>query len=870
MKYDLEVVISGILTDVGKERLAEIFYGNLENGLPGALFNKTSLGHREFINIDQYKLDNWYRYMKDIEPEYFRSYMRYEGTIIDRRYVIKRGAFIPFFSAGKLIFHKYELPYSNDTARLITSYDNLFDRYVMQIPDSAKYETIRIITSKLTQHGTIDIDMDFSFIDESEITLAFIEGTPPNVYAKNSILVSLSNGVPVSIYNTPYNNITYQIANDLEIVTGDFDTIKGTMPNNKFYVNVDSQLVLIKKDDKFYNYRHKLLFAKSNYEFAYTISKDPETQVDTVYLSASEILLEQQISVTIEPLKYKVIFYPKYMVVNQNFSPVPDNITVRNFDNGIRFYNTSSEAITVDGILSGTITPIVEFDRYIIPDEKNIKHIKIDISPRNINYGDGILCFANAEVSRKNIVAYITLELSSTIFAPYDSIEVTAILENEDHVALPGKAVTLSLLNSQNGMIAWGEPADETNSISGVTNFAGKFSSTLLNNEVEYGYFIQKEWVGEIESFTESGFSYAPLSLNTMYIPWDIGITNVDKIFPYLVTADDPLIGQIRDKGGLYGITSELFATPKLYDYYADVNSIKTYELIGRKIAYVKLSAADNITDTTEYTVKSRFIKPISIEIIDAEKEFFGRNLYKYSPFIGQLGASNLPTILSDLEHADFTYMPGSEFEIESEISQAFLQNWLLTEGKFSYFRFIVNKYTKLTFAEPLPGYDDDNIAGYFLRYARDEAIIPLRATHYDDFIDITLVAERNDLQLSTFASSEDSITLSTEINKINSYIGPLSYLSITDYLTNQYGTSFCTYICKYSNKASSLAPLNRCNHPTVSNRGYYNGAPSGMNLYCAHNFQFDSSLPSGPPSPNHKCPAMEVQLVNPFVLYSE
>lgn len=863
MKFDLEINITDVFTQAGKDKLADIFFPT-EIGTTSALFNNILLGSLSFVDLDRYRMVNNFNWYRNIDASNFRSHIGNIGDVPLTRILIKRGSIIPFFGTGTLVFHRYALDFSNNSTRLLFDYDADFDRYYAEIPDDIDLDTLTIITSRLSSGGLIDVGSEFMFIQESNVGVSTVDGTPPTIYKPNQVIISLDSTTPIGIYASIYNSGVIKICDADKIKTGDFDTVKSTMADGDFYVDVDNSLVIIKRNNKFYDYRHKLLFSKSKENYLYTISTVTTTEKRYIYLNVNALMYNQDIILSIPATSSRIIFYNEYPLINitTDFTlDLPQANAVRKLKNLIRFTNSTSSTVNINRTLSGQLFPTIKYRRLVTREERNVKHMKVDISPRSINFGDGVLCFVNAEMNKKSVPEIITIDHGDNALRPFSSKGIKVKVLNSDGAPLPNKRVKLTIIDNLNGMVEWGVPADDTNSVYGITDLSGEFETTLLNTNVKIGDYIQKEWIGDILSHSTSAFDIAPGTGNKLYIPSEINTTDVDKLYLFAITADDPLLGQIRDKGGIFGITSDYFTSVKPSDYYIKNNDITTYQLNGRKIAYVHVGA--NILSSGKYTVSSSFIKPNSVTIINASKEFYGRKLFAYDS--GLLGSNvnkgDFDTILSNPVSANFSVIPDSEFTITSFVTSGFDSKWLLTDNYFTYFKFTVPKYTEVVYPVDLPGIFDDNVIGYFLRAVADNLITIITAEHSDEFLGITISTTSSDITLSALQQSEDSFTLSTDINNINSYIGPYSYLTLSDYLNSAYGTNFATYVCKYSSRVIDQTSQNRCMHPDQSNAQFYFGDDG--NLYCGHNPIYDSTALS-------PCPGLDAQLMNPFLYYTD
>jgi hypothetical protein len=875
MKFDLEISVSDVLTQAGKDKLANIFFPVATSSLTGR-FNSTMATTSVPIDTSRFRLIDYSKWNNNIDPSYFNSRIMNTGELTLAKSIIKRGSIIPFFNTGTVIFHKYPVAFSNDTVRLLLDYDGEFNRYSIKIPTDTNTSSIRIITSKLSSGGIADVYQDFQYISESNVPVMYTTDISSAKYKLGSIIVSTDiTGGYTGLYTTSYSMVPNKIVDGSGIKIGVWNTVKSSMNDGNAYINKDDNIIIIKDNGIFSNLIHTYLFTKSRIDNLFTISTLSNGD-KYIYLNTKKINFSQQINKTIAAGKSTTEFFNQYPVENiennfiTNYPVTGWNVKI--LKNLIKFTNTTSNPVVVSTSLSGQLYPIITYSRGTIDTAKNIRHMKIDVSPRSVNFGDGALCFVNNEVNKSNIAETIIIDNGDNEIRPFVGKPITVKILNSEGVPLPNKNVKLTLDDDINGSVQWGIPADETNSISGITNLSGEFTTTIINSNIKDTCFVQKQWVGTVSSVAASGFNIQTGTFNKMYLPQDLTGVTSDNVFTFIITADDPVLGQIRDKGGLFGITKEFFTSSSCFDYYM-TEDINTYELSGRRIAYAEITADQQIGATSKYTIKSSYIKPTSITVVNTQKEFYGKKLFLYNPSIGNSTNNALlfPNILTTV-HTSFTKVAASDFTIRSIVTSAFNDKWLLTDNTFDYFRFTVPKYTEITFNSQLPGENDNNVIGYLIRVKRSGMNAKITAEHSDTFLDTILSTSSTGMEIVASPENDSTFTLSTESNTINSYIGPYSHLTLSDYMSSQYGTNYATYVCKYSQGNIVDGVTNRCNHPNNITRMHYLGGPEGANLYCRHNVALDATLDEwfGVGSRSaYKCPGLDQQLINPFLLYT-
>lgn len=866
MRYDLEVVVTNRLTAAGKEKIANLFYNNeyTDNIAP---FNSVVLRDIPYIKSNS-PLINGYKYMLNVIPENFISRVNSLRDFNVDRLIIKRGAIIPFLTYGSCFFHRSNARLSNNSVKSKLELNAATDLYEIEIPDDVLISSISLKTSRLSSGGNADDCKVFNFVDVSVINVMVVAPSElPLVYTKNTLFMVTTDGIHLdSLHGTINNSIVKQIEApggcyhhetwEEVVLFGDEGALSGDIGNKRIYARYNN---------KTFNLVHKLAFATSNHDYKYLVEVNPYNNKRTVYTNTGEIINSQNIEqFTIAQGNSKLVFleeYPSTLISTQE-STIGDviykqinNVVKMTSPNHIEsgFYDIST--------LTYSVIPTIAYDRTIWDREKDVRHLKIDFSPKSLNFADGTICLISTD-GDKNCVAD-SLELifeENNLMAPFGSKKVTARLKSLTGLPIPNRKVSITIGGSVFEYVKWA--TTESDTFEANTNLSGEISGLLISTSFKLGNYIQKQHVGNVASIDASGNIIRNPGNNILYIPYNIGTTNINDVYLFFVLGDDPLLGQIREKNGNFGLAAESFVMPEPSDHYGTALDVTSYVISGRKVAYVQLSSA--VTGTSLYEVKSSHIKPTSIEVFGS-RNFLFKKLYLYNTSLDRLGKQvgvTYTDILTDTVGANFWNIANPTV-VDMPVSQ-WDQDWLLTPNKFEYFSADVSECTMLTFDDDIPGINDENVLGYFLKIKSPETHVDLVATYVDPVYETVLSQASSALTIGSFAINEDAFALSTEPNgKLNSYIGPYSYLTLSDYVNTPEGTNYTTYVCKYSGRIIGNPVLgNRCNHPIGVNRSYYT-PNNGDNFYCRHSVEWDLTQ-----AEQDRCPGLDAQLINPFVLY--
>jgi hypothetical protein len=890
MRYDIELNITDILDSAGKEKLADMLFNEVSTLKP-ATFNNLNITNIEPIDLGRYKFKFDESTFSSLSPFKYISRIENDTDFSLSRLMIKHGKFIPFLKPGTAYFYNYPIYFSYGAIRrnidfidYATETQPVCCGYAIQIPEDINYESIKIFSINMPNNDIPQIENLYSFIDSSIISVDIIHDKVPEVYHRNRIIISIINDEVDGIYSTLINRTVRKVFSKEVIVTGSIKDSKLLLSNNGMaLVDLDNNIIINRKNDKLYNFKHQSIFNTSSIKNLYLIDRNPIDGNLYVFLNTNRMLFEQQFveeNITIDnPNRY--IFFNKYPLSNvgiylyenqiidkttigiyNTFSDYSDNNNYEDYlkfvfnDMGMAIINTgklkengNSIPISVAGIINATVMPMITYSRENTFLD-NSRHLLYDVSSLETNFTNGTICLASNEISNNTLATKLEfLYPNGKEINWLSALDIKVKLTNDDNFPIPNKIINIKLNNTLNNSVKLSSASSYDGINSSVrTNILGEAVVSLMNSNITNYAYIQKEWVNNTK----------------ITIPYKIPVTNKNNIFLFMVTGDDPLQSQLKTKN-INGIGSEFFEIPTPYDYYTRENDISSYYIEGRKIAYVSLQAGEQITDT-EYKVTSKFVKPISINSYNDTVSTSIRRCYIYNTLLNKFGKTYShfgdirSTYKEELSNFRFT---GQDYIFITNTSQRFDNNWLLNNNSFTFSPIKTEEYTEIEF-ENIPGFSDTNVIGYYIRYIPDINTVTVNASYIDGNFNTSLKAISDEILIGTSVSSEEPLTLSTEPDVKNSYLGPYSYLTLTDYLNSNCESTCTQYICKYSSSVLNGTTNNRCSHASSAIRNYY--IPNdNANLFCKHTVEYDLTLPL-----SQQCPGLDEQLINPFILYSE
>jgi hypothetical protein len=313
------------------------------------------------------------------------------------------------------------------------------------------------------------------------------------------------------------------------------------------------------------------------------------------------------------------------------------------------------------------------------------------------------------------------------------------------------------------------------------------------------GYYIQKEWV----------------SGSVITLPFKLNNLNTNGIYTYFITSDDPILGK-KYKTIYDNEFTESYRT----------NDLASYEMNGRKIAYVSLQ--DN-----NGTLISKFIKPVGIKYLINKNVKF-RNLYsntRVSQNAVVMQSQISGSSVSSLGAADGAYPNGK-----------------VPNNRIDIYQFTADDVTQIEFSKPIPM--PSNVAGLWMI---TDASVKIQASYADSLI--TLESDVVSVELQNIKSENSFI-----LNKYNtslgaSQLGVFGYLTVSEYLKNPYGLNSFSMYCIHSD-----CIYKKCMHQDKNIQK--NFILDDGKIGCIHNHEWDLE--------NSICPAQNAYLINPFIMHLE
>lgn len=516
---------------------------------------------------------------------------------------------------------------------------------------------------------------------------------------------------------------------------------------------------------------------------------------NTVYLSVGKISYNDIPIGRFQDTKNKMFVLPEFPISNLKINGFTEGTDYTVKSSIVTFNKDASVVIGAQVVASFDVTPFVSYlDNR--GDVNDFVFFNTNMHPKTINYKNGTLCISNSFGG-----ASIPLKLTSstnknTVFFQ-EPFRATARLTGVGDTAITDKNVTLEILTN-NAVFT----ENNSHTITKPTLADGTIQCEVAAKTDAIGYYIQKEWV----------------SGNTLTLPFELKDVNTNSTYLYFITSDDPILGK-KFKSPYDEKFSESYVT----------NDIGSYSMNGRKIAYVSLQ--DNNGKLT-----SRFIKPVSSETAVSRSVNY-RNLFcdtrnssntTFKSVMDLNGVVNtsLGTISTSGEYA-LGVLPGDKLDL------------------YSYTAPIV---TDIVFEKSIPA--SSNIAGYWLI---TDSVINIKASFEDDNISLESNTTSVDLQN---IKSETSFVLNRENTSLGaSQLGVFGYLSISEYLKNQYGLNAFSLYCTHSD-----CIFKKCIHPDPSIRT--NFVLDEGKVGCAHNKEWDDE--------NWVCPGQNAHLMNPFIMHLE
>lgn len=314
MRYDIEINITDVLTDTGKKKVTDMLFSDTSSVAP-INFNTEIVPSYSPIDMTRYKLKNDISVLSNINPSRYISRVENDYDFSINKILIKHNKLIPFFNPGRAYFYNYPVDFSYTSTKKNIRFINYATEsqpvccgYSIQVPDNIKYSSIQITTTKLYENGIPYINRDYKFVDSNIVSIAYIYDELPLNYYKNNIIVFLKNGEVEGIYSTLKNeHIINEFRKDV-IVAGDIRDAHTLLNNNGMaLVDIPNNVIITRKDNKLYNFKHKSVFSLSKEENQFLIDINPIDKNKYVFLNSKRITYTQN-------------FYERDITYNSNYN----------------------------------------------------------------------------------------------------------------------------------------------------------------------------------------------------------------------------------------------------------------------------------------------------------------------------------------------------------------------------------------------------------------------------------------------------------------------------------------------------------------------------------------------------------------------
>jgi hypothetical protein len=893
--FDLEIQKVSELTNAGITKLSDIYYGSTD------LMTSARWGSALCLDKSFYKttkpLSLRYQALKNVSCKSFISHVGSTGAFSIYKLLLKRGSTIPMWTAGIATFFRIKVRISNNNFRELAKYDALFDRYYGPIGVSASVYDIDVTINKIYQ-GTADISKDF-IVSRHVSTVAKVD-TIPKLAERYSIFV---NGD--KLYCSRYSTTVVEIADITYAEDWKSFEYKVDLVDGDVFYDTTYNKVFIKEDGKLYNYQHRLSFEESRDDYCFIVEPDmyTENNPDTIYISNFKDQYTNDELGTISPASIvEGVLVPKTQFFTVKEYPFTlDNIKFYNASNAevitgisctiirnVVKVTTSLTSTAIRIVASYKVVPIISLNRSAWPVDKDVRHFLADFSPNIVSFTNGTICLFGKESDMSLRPASLTVSTNKDsvdkdgkiivpVLEALGNIRVTATLKNIDEVPLSGRNVTLSVVDDIFKMGKWAGDPDAN--FQAKTNMAGEINGTLINSQMKFGWCLQKEWAGDVlltpdqkhMVFDTRGIPQRdPLTKNRLYIPFETGLLDPNRVYLYMITADDPILGMVaaywNNNTGEY-VEDKSFVGTKVKEYYGRSGQLSSYDLVARKIAYVDIMSVVNSDNSL--SIETRFKKPKAIKVVTG-KEIIVRDSVIYSNLLSIGIKDDAKTLLT--KYLESTEV--NDFEVIDQLTTFYTDRfgwdnkWLLSENKVTYLKVKPTYCSYIEFETDVPGLDDPNVIGYFMIADLGGKIL-VQAEHVDETTATVITSNKLAIDIESYIKSQSAFTLAE--NKpsdfhVNNFIGSFGYMSISDYVDSPFGINACSMICRFSHgkqKCRRPAEKDVLGNVTLSYRDTYHVTDDSVyNMWCLHSDEYDAQ--PGVVA----CPGRESRLVNPFLLH--
>lgn len=855
MRYDLEVNITGQLTQDGLSVLADMFYNKDEDLITPIRWDGNLLSPEPAITspgMDTSKF-NHFRNVKDTA---FVSGVASQESVSIFKMLIRENIICPIFTGGDLLFYRYKYRWSNNNIVKLTEWDAYQHAYICEVDDDIDEYTAQVFTLKLASPGYLGYNREFSFVNYDNIEIKKIQKKDlPSKSRRDVIYCCMDTNEVYEVEESSAN--TYK--------TFDITHVQNTLPvlptlaDRWCVVGLDSDFIYFHNGYEWINIHAARAFATSEEDYKFVIYSDPLRDNKKVILTNSKKISYTNLRVGASPHAERVLVgMPEFPV--KDLSVV--GLTTDNTED--KHYELLTSALLVTNKTEVDMDVVATFDAYPLvtyqqkgrSNREDTVYRNINLTPSAIKFKNGLVCVYNtfSPTIPTNYGAYLpipiqlTMSMDKSEISALEGIKITAKLSGLDGIPIKGAKIKFNLYQEEDAPMAQWMGSGE-NTFESFTGVDGTADAIMLQKAAKYGFFIQKSWVHD----------------NIIDVPFDIGITNPKRVYLYIITADDPILGKL-------GAKSSIGELP-VSDYYQRSGRLDSYELKGRRMAYVSMN--------TKYTASSRILQSSYIKPV-AMMKFTDKKMVIKDLFIHTFREAK-KTILDTNEGLNFTEIPGVNAftELASGWNPEFLPEAALdADGKYipstlkaRYKEVNVKNGVTIVYPDNIPGTSgleqDSRIVGYWL------------ATGSGGNVDVdcvfeneamSLYSDRTTINVTNYIKSEQEFVISEiELNNQNAVLGAFGYYTISEFINNPYNMGANTYCCVHSdpvthsciNKAS-IDFVDKTTGITKPKKisSYYK-LDSVNSTTCIHSPTYDATL-----IPEERCPGLDAHYVNPFILH--
>lgn len=736
-----------------------------------------------------------------------------------------------------------------------------------------------------------------------EVDNFFVSGLVPtstislnSIIKKDGTVTLLFNGGDFLTYRrkSSWSNNTISSLLDFDQISG-YYTLKLDNDTDLSSIYICTLSVL---DQKYFQLKKEFIFVEYDGISIVSTFNSSDKKMDYIYTIKDNILYlsSNKIEYTMSLGTYlsgNAIFYlpefPAKDILINGF-----NDTDYKVESGAIIFNNYKENKIRPGTevnISYSVAPIITFKQAGRSNKEDIIFKNVNVSPRSLNFKSGTIGLYNC--FSKNIEP-INITFSKNIPSQIgykDTIKITATLRGIDNmpvqlISKSGKSITLNIISDN---AKWQET--DTAEFISDTGIDGSLSATLGIDKEKVGFYIQKEWVSNIDGRGTITIPYTFPMHGTSTTGY--GQDDLKKIYLYTIYNNDPILGKIAYKDLETPIIEYTTYIPSIGDTEKEIqeNTLNSYYLNGKKVAYVKLLQSSNPSNT----LTSLFVKPTKVEIKN-DIPFFYRELFIKSknitikvrgtdgncykcirlhrssygnrPAIGphwqnfwELDTSYKPIVNWELNKRyfvseQFIGVVSSQMDTSTEISR---DTTIVTDGRYKtgvlpddilkIMSTSAKTATVITYNDPLPTSDPD-VIGYWMVTDRT---IQIQAEYNDEYIRV--LSDILEINMQSL-QSETAFTLTgIDTPQASSSISEFGYLSISDYIKSPFKLNSCSFYC-----INSDAVNKKCIHKNLSYRNNFLLDDGGIG--CSRTIDYQLAHPE-----IGECPGLNAKLVNPFIL---